>query len=376
MSPTISQINGRAVLQPKSNQVPSLERRNSPKKTSPTPPPAALPQPTPTSLSPPLSPKLKSPRLPPLKRGNDPRNDLNSSAEKFMTPRSMPKWAPSVQKLKRSSSVGCGLDTSSLRSHPSSLIVQTPGKFAAARREQVAIMQEQRKSRIAHYGRSKSVKYEGKVAPLDSVVSSATGQEKKRCTIITPNSDPVYVAYHDEEWGVAVHDDKLLFELLLLTGAQVGSDWTSILKKRQVLREAFAGFDAETVAKYTEKKMASISADYGLDLSLVRGAVDNSTRILEVTRESGSFAKYLWGFVNHKPINNQYKSCHKIPLKTSKSETISKDMVRRGFRFVGPTVMHSFMQAAGLTNDHLITCPRYLQCLALASHHPIVAPDL
>ncbi|XP_021300148.1 uncharacterized protein LOC110428609, partial [Herrania umbratica] len=164
--------------------------------------------------------------------------------------------------------------------------------------------------------------------------------------------------------------------LVVLIGAQVGSDWTSVLKKRQDFREAFSGFDAEVIAGYSERNILSISSDYGIDVSQVRAAVDNANRILEVRKEFGSFNNYLWGFVNHKPIVTQYKSCNKIPVKTSKSEAISKDMVRRGFRSVGPTVIHSLMQAAGLTNDHLITCPRHLQCIALASQFPTVAPAL
>ncbi|KAJ6393326.1 hypothetical protein OIU77_022737 [Salix suchowensis] len=176
-----------------------------------------------------------------------------------------------------------------------SLLVESPGSIAAARREHVAGMQEQRKMRIAHYGRTKSAKYQGKVVPADSSATNTISREEKRCSFITPNSDPIYVAYHDEEWGVPVHDDKLLFELLVLTGAQVGSDWTSVLKKREAFREAFSGFDAEVVARFTEKKIASISAEYGIDTSQVRAVVDNSNKILEVKREFGSFDKYLWG---------------------------------------------------------------------------------
>ncbi|KAJ7004446.1 uncharacterized protein [Populus alba] len=391
---TIAKINGRPVLQPKSNQVPSLERHGSLKKNSPprsptrepAEPPVPLMQPAcnaagtktrlPSAPSPPISPKLKSPRPPAVKRGNDP-GGLNTSAEKVLTPRSTTKVITStVKKSKKSSTAGVphSVDTFAMK-YSSSLLVEAPGSIAAARREQVAVMQEQRKMRIAHYGRTKSAKYQGKIVPADSPAASTIPREEKRCSFITPNSDPVYVAYHDEEWGVPVHDDKLLFELLALTGAQVGSEWTSILKKREEFREAFSGFDAEIVSKFTEKKITSISAEYGLDISQVRGVVDNSNRILEVKREFGSFDKYLWGYVNHKPISTQYKSCQKIPVKTSKSETISKDMVKRGFRFVGPTVIHSFMQAGGLSNDHLITCPRHLQCIVLTSQPPrTVAP--
>ncbi|KAH1257136.1 putative GMP synthase [glutamine-hydrolyzing] [Glycine soja] len=149
--------------------------------------------------------------------------------------------------------------------------------------------------------------------------------------------------------------------------AKVGSDWTSTLKKRLDFRAAFSEFDAETVANLTDKQMMSISSEYGIDISRVRGAVDNANQILEIKKDFGSFDKYIWGFVNHKPLSTQYKFGHKISVKTSKSESISKDMVRRGFRYVGPTVVHSFMQASGLTNDHLITCHWHLQCTLLAA---------
>lgn len=152
---------------------------------------------------------------------------------------------------------------------------------------------------------------------------------------------------------------RLLFELLVLSGAQVGLNWTTILKKRDAFRSAFAGFNAETVSKLTEKQTASISGEYNIEIGRVRSIIDNSKSILKVTQEFGSLNKYIWGFVNNKPISPQYRSSRKIPVKSSKSEAISKDMVRRGFRLVGPTVIYSFMQAAGLTNDHLLTCSRH-----------------
>ncbi|KAG0539774.1 hypothetical protein BDA96_03G350700 [Sorghum bicolor] len=252
------------------------------------------------------------------------------------------------------------------------------GSIAAAQREHAAQAQAQRKMRIAHYGRTASFsRVEGRVgatatatataAADPAVPASPTGHDEKRCSFITPYSDPLYVAYHDEEWGVPVHDDELLFEMLTLSGVQVGADWTSILKKRHVYREAFSGFSVDAVAKYTEKQMASLSADYGLDLGTVRGTVNNACRILELRRDFGSLDKYVWAFVNNKPLSPSYKYSRKIPVKTSKSESISKDMVRRGFRFVGPTVIHSFMQAVGLTNDHLVSCPRHRVCSSAAA---------
>ncbi|KAK1667934.1 hypothetical protein QYE76_056093 [Lolium multiflorum] len=251
------------------------------------------------------------------------------------------------------------------------------GSIAAAQREHVTQAQAQRKSRIAHYGRTASFsRVEGRVGATATATATAAAAraapvaaalDEKRCSFITAYSDPVYVAYHDEEWGLPVHDDELLFEMLTLSGVQVGADWASILRRRHIYREAFSGFDVEAVAKYTEKQMASVSAGFGLDLGTIRGAVNNACRILEVRRDFGSFDKYVWGFVNNKPLSPGYKYSRKIPVKTSKSESISKDMVRRGFRFVGPTVLHSFMQAVGLTNDHLVSCPRHRVCCSSSS---------
>ncbi|RAL53488.1 hypothetical protein DM860_007160 [Cuscuta australis] len=339
------------------NRVSLLDRRSSVKISSSA---AALAPLTPPSACPPrLSPKIKSPRQPALKRSGKDPHGLNSSGEKVSTPRGSSK-APASVLAKKSRSAGGGGGGGG--GGMSVAAVDGPGSIAAAMREQAAIMQVQRKMRIAHYGRSKSGK--GSSGGGEAI---AAGREEKRCSFITPNSDPIYIAYHDEEWGVPVHDDNMLFELLVLTGAQVGSDWAFVLKKRQDFREAFSGFSAELVSKYTEKKMISISVDYGIELNLVRGTVDNSIKILEIRREMGSFDEYLWAFVNHKQLATHYKWSNKIPVKTSKSEAISKDMVKRGFRFVGPTVIHSFMQAAGLTNDHLTTCPRHLPCAKFPS---------
>ncbi|XWS27645.1 hypothetical protein CRYUN_Cryun26dG0136400 [Craigia yunnanensis] len=390
--PAVARINGRPVLQPTCNRVPTLDRRNLLKKIPPlSPPPSAPLASTPpatsvtvgngsrakaASLAPPLSPNSKSPRPAAVKRGSDP-NALNSSSEKVVTPRNTTKTLE--RKKSKSFKEGMANVLSSCvepsSSYSSSLIVEAPGSIAAVRREQMTLQQAQRKMKIAHYGRSKSAKFESKVVPLDTSSAVTKPSEKeKRCSFITPNSDPIYVAYHDEEWGVPVHDDSILLEMLVLSGAQVGSDWASILKKRQDFRDAFSGFDAEIVANFTDKQMTTISSHYGIEISRVRGVVDNSNRILEVKGEFGSFDKYIWGFMNHKPISTQYKFGHKIPVKTSKSESISKDMVRRGFRFVGPTVVRSFMQAAGLTNDHLITCHRHQSCALLAARRPVETP--
>uniref|UniRef100_A0ACD5WJC1 Uncharacterized protein n=1 Tax=Avena sativa TaxID=4498 RepID=A0ACD5WJC1_AVESA len=161
------------------------------------------------------------------------------------------------------------------------------GSIAAAQREHVTQAQAQRKSRIAHYGRTASFsRVEGRVGATATatatVTTAAAALDEKRCSFITAYSDPVYVAYHDEEWGLPVHDDELLFEMLTLSGVQVGADWASILRRRHIYREAFSGFSVDAVAKYTEKQMASVSAGFGLDLGTIRGAVNNACRILEV----------------------------------------------------------------------------------------------
>ncbi|PHT35817.1 hypothetical protein CQW23_23517 [Capsicum baccatum] len=321
----------------------------------------------------PISPKIKSPRQQPIKKVND-SNGQNPSSDKIVTPK-YPKVKNSTLTTppispKNKSPRQPAIKKVKNNNNSSIMVLEVAGSIAAARREQVANMQVQRKQRIAHYGRTNSAKFnEAKLITAAAVDSSS--KEGRRCSFITPNSDPVYIAYHDEEWGVPVHDDNLLFELLVLTVAQVGADWTSVLKKRQDFRDAFSGFDPEIVAKYNEKKINSTSTEYGIELSQVRGVVDNSKRILEIKRQLGSFHKYLWGFVSSKPITTLYKACNKIPVKTSKSETMSKDMVKRGFRYVGPTVIHSFMQAVGLTNDHIITCPRHVQCATLATQEHI-----
>ncbi|XP_077253465.1 uncharacterized protein LOC143892616 [Tasmannia lanceolata] len=376
---SFTQIDGRQVLQPAGNCViatvdshQALKKKLFPKSPPPLPTTSNTLKASLTSnkLSPHISPKLKPP-IPGIKQGNDP-NGLNSSIEKSLTPKFTQKSTLLLRKKSKKSNVTSTThEPLSNFSVPSSL--DTPGSIAAARREQMMLIQAQRKMRIAHYGRTAKT-VEGKAALMDSSTTSSsstttTTLEEKRCSFITPNSDPLFVAYHDEEWGVPVHDDKMLFELLVLTGAQAGLDWTSILKKRQDFRTAFAGFDVEIVANFSERQIASISMDYNMDLSRIRGAVDNANRIIQIRREFGSFDKYVWGFVNQKPIATQYRSCRKIPVKTSKSEAMSKDMVRRGFRIVGPTIIHSFMQAVGLTNDHLVTCPRHLQCVAFASPH-------
>ncbi|KFK22371.1 hypothetical protein AALP_AAs58717U000100 [Arabis alpina] len=174
------------------------------------------------------------------------------------------------------------------------------------------------------------------------------------------HKDPCYVAFHDQEWGIPVHDDKKLFELLCLSGALSELSWTDILFRRQLLRQVFMDFDPVAVSQLNEKKlMASISL---LSEVKIRSILDNSRHVCKIIAECGSFKMYLCNFVNNKPTQSQFRYQRQVPVKTSKADFISKDLVRRGFRSVSPTVIYSFMQAVGLTNDHLMGCFRYQDC--------------
>ncbi|KAK9707112.1 hypothetical protein RND81_07G173200 [Saponaria officinalis] len=192
----------------------------------------------------------------------------------------------------------------------------------------------------------------------------------KRCHWITKSSDKVYVSYHDEQWGVPVYDDNQLFELLSMSGMLMDYNWTEILKRRNLLRDAFGGFDVNLVAQMGEKEILEISLNKELGLAECRARciVDNAKGIIKVMKEFGSFSSYIWGYFNFKPIINKYKFSRNVPLRTPKAETISKDLIRRGFRLVGPVILQSFTQAAGMTIDHLIDCFRYNECVSLAEN--------
>ncbi|KAG6781518.1 hypothetical protein POTOM_014428 [Populus tomentosa] len=189
-------------------------------------------------------------------------------------------------------------------------------------------------------------------------------QIKKRCVWVTPTTDPSYATFHDEEWGVPVHDDKKLFELLSLSGALAELTWPLILNKRHIFREVFLDFDPIDVSKLNEKRIAVPGSPASSLLSelKLRSIIENARQICKVTDEFGSFDKYIWNFVNHKPIISQFRYSRQVPVKTPKAELISKDLVKRGFRSVSPTVIYSFMQVAGVTNDHLINCFRFQEC--------------
>ena len=174
-----------------------------------------------------------------------------------------------------------------------------------------------------------------------------------------------YVAYHDEEWGVPVHDDRTHFEFLILEGAQAGLSWSTILKKREGYRKAFAGFDPGKVARFTPARIEKILLDPGIirNRLKVAAAVNNAKRFLEIQKEFGSFDRYIWSFVGGKPIVNRRKALSDIPPTTPESDALSKDLIKRGFKFVGSTVIYAHMQACGLVNDHLVSCWRYRQVM-------------
>jgi len=183
--------------------------------------------------------------------------------------------------------------------------------------------------------------------------------EPARCA--WAGSDPLYVAYHDTEWGVPVHDDRRLFEFLILEGAQAGLSWLTVLKKRENYRKAFCGFDPVKVARFNEAKIQKLLANPGIirNRLKIRAAVTNAAAFLKVQKEFGSFAEYSWQFTGGRPIKNSFKSVKQIPATTPISDAFSKDLKKRGFKFVGSTIIYAHMQAVGMVNDHTTDCFRY-----------------
>ena len=181
-------------------------------------------------------------------------------------------------------------------------------------------------------------------------------KEKIRCGWSV--SDPIYIKYHDEEWGVPVHDERKLFEFLILEGFQAGLSWITILRKRENFRKAFDNFDPEAVAGYGKRKINSLLKDEGIirNKLKVEAAVTNARAFLTIQDEFGSFDKYIWQFVNNKPVQNKFKSLKEIPASTEVSDVMSKELKKRGFKFVGTTICYAHMQATGMVNDHITTC--------------------
>jgi DNA-3-methyladenine glycosylase I len=208
--------------------------------------------------------------------------------------------------------------------------------------------------------------------PSPTPVADALPQSEKECGNRCPWStgSALYRAYHDEEWGVPVHDDRKQFEFLILEGAQAGLSWSTILNKREGYRAAYDGFDPVKVAAYDEAKVAELLSNAGIvrNRLKVRASITNAQHFLEVQKEFGSFDSYIWGFVNNKTIINRFQKMSELPATSPESDALSKDLKKRGFKFVGSTIIYAHMQAIGLVNDHLITCFRYGE-LATAQGH-------
>ena len=183
--------------------------------------------------------------------------------------------------------------------------------------------------------------------------------DQQRCQWV--GSHPLEIAYHDTEWGVPVHDDRRLYESLILEGAQAGLSWLTVLKKRESYREAFAGFDPAEVARFDEARVATLLGNPGIirNRLKVRSAIQNAQAFLKIQEDDGTFDAYVWRFVEGVPKVNRWRSLTEIPAQTPESERMSKDLKKRGFNFVGPTICYAFMQAVGLVNDHTVDCYRY-----------------
>ena len=191
------------------------------------------------------------------------------------------------------------------------------------------------------------------------------GSSKDRCA--WSGTDPLYVAYHDGEWGVPVHDDRDLFEFLVLEGAQAGLSWITILRKRDAYRRAFDGFDAKKVARYDGRKVTTLLADAGIvrNRMKIESAIKNAKAFLEIQEEFGSFDAYQWRFVDGRPIQNRWAAMRQIPPRSAESDAMSKDLKSRGFSFVGSTIIYAHMQAVGMVNDHVVDCFRHREVAKL-----------
>ena len=178
------------------------------------------------------------------------------------------------------------------------------------------------------------------------------------------NASPAEAEYHDKEWGVPIHDDSLLFEFLILEGAQAGLSWSTILNKREAYRKAFDDFDIEKVANYSQSKIKTLLQDKGIvrNKLKVNAAVINAQRVIDIQAKHGSFDAYIWSFVNGKPIKNQWQQHTDIPANTPQSDAMSKSLKQHGFKFVGTTICYAYMQATGMVNDHIVSCFRYHEC--------------
>lgn len=190
---------------------------------------------------------------------------------------------------------------------------------------------------------------------------------KKRCP--WPKDDPFYVAYHDKEWGVPEYDDRALFEKLILDGFQAGLSWITILRKRENFRKAFDNFEPEKIARYTPRKIEALMQDAGIvrNRAKIEGTVRSARVWLDIMEKEDGFSNLLWDFLDGKPKINSFKTLKSVPAETPVSKAMSKELIRRGFKFCGPTIVYAFMQATGMVNDHLVSCHRHEACRKLAS---------
>ena len=195
----------------------------------------------------------------------------------------------------------------------------------------------------------------------------AAGSDKRRCGWCLSGND-LYVHYHDTEWGVPVYDDHRQFEFLILEGAQAGLSWATILNKREGYRRAFAGFDPERIARFGRRDVARLLADTGIvrNRLKIEAAIDNARRFLDLREQQGSFSEYLWSFVDGAPVQHRYRSMKQVPATSPESDALSRDLKKKGFRFVGSTIVYAHMQATGMVNDHLVGCFRHQECASLA----------
>ncbi|MFC1555842.1 DNA-3-methyladenine glycosylase I [candidate division KSB1 bacterium] len=193
---------------------------------------------------------------------------------------------------------------------------------------------------------------------------------KKRCDWV-PQNDPLFVHYHDTEWGVPVYDDQKIFEFLILEGFQAGLSWATVLKKRENFRSAFADFDPVRVAAFSDKDFEQLISDAGIirNRQKINAAINNAQRFLKVQEEFGTFSKYIWQFTGGKPIKNSFKTMKELPATSSESDVMSKDLKNRGFKFVGSTICYAHMQAAGMVNDHTTDCFRYKEISEITRNH-------
>ena len=194
---------------------------------------------------------------------------------------------------------------------------------------------------------------------------------KKRCAWAESGNE-LYIQYHDREWGVPVHEDRKQFEFLILEGAQAGLSWSTVLNKREGYRKAFANFDPVKVARFSEKKIETLIQNPSIIRNRLKitSAVSNARAFLAIQKEYGSFDTYIWAFVGGKPLQNRWKTMAEVPATSPESDALSKDLKQRGLKFVGSTIMYAHLQAAGLVNDHLLSCFRYRECAALARTSP------